>query len=123
AIRPEQHAIVLLAVPAQVVDERRDLRAVLAKPVILLVGRCAPGKHEPAAVAEPVLVAPAFAREAQYADAPDRGFTGRIVIGPGDVIAGARGEDRDVVARGEVVGDEAAVGFGSAGDLGAEALN
>ena len=47
----------------------------------------------------------------------------RILVLPGDVVAGARGEDVDLVVLGDALGDEAAVEFGPAEDLGAIALN
>ena len=52
-----------------------------------------------------------------------RRFACRILVVPGDVVAGAGGEDGDVVPWSEPLGEVAAVQLGAAGDVGAVSLN
>jgi hypothetical protein len=48
-----------------------------------------------------------------------RRLAGRIVVGPGNVIVRGGGDHGDVVPRRQVLGDQPAVPFRSAGDVGA----
>jgi hypothetical protein len=123
AIGPEQHAVVPRAVAPEVLEQLGHVGAVLAKPLLLLRWRGAVGEHEIAQVHETVQLARPRDRKAEHAQRADPLLARRIVILPRDVILRGRREDRDVVARGEVFGDKAAMAFRAAGDVGAEAMD
>jgi hypothetical protein len=123
AIRPEQQPIVIAVMALDELEQVRRDRAILAEPRFFLSRRCAAREHPLADVDEPVQIPLARNRKSADSKRSQPRFTGGVMVLPGHVIFRARCQDGDVVRRGEMFRDETTVVFGSAGDVGTEAVD
>src|SRR6185369_8375044 len=123
AVRPEQHAVVLVAVRAEMLEQRRHLRSVLEKPCRFVVGRRAAARNDVVELGEVVRIARTVDGKPKNADRPDHARARRIRVLPGQVVRRTACEDRDVVMRGEPLRNAPTVRFRSADDVEPVALD
>ena len=106
------------------VEQLRRIGAVLAEPLLLLRRRSRDRRRSRSLRSMKRCMSRSRATgNRSTRSGPIARLAGGIVIAPGDVILGAGREDGDVVLRGEMLGDEAAVPLGAAGDVGPEPVD
>src|SRR5258708_2531500 len=119
----EDQDVVLVLVSLEVVEERRAPRALLPEPRQLVVARMLRRKNPLGVAIEGVDIPLLRAREAPHGNAADSIRPLGILVLPRDVVLRAGRQDFHLVLRGEALGNQPAMVFGSAADLGAVALD
>ena len=122
-IGEEDQGIVRRVVLLEVLDQRRAPRPLLLQPLLLVVRRVRVGEDPVGVRVEALDLPRAGVRESAHRHPADAIRPLRVLVGPGDVVAGAGRQHLHVMTGAEPLRDEPAVILGTAEDLRAVALN
>ena len=104
----------MVPIAADPVAHRRRVRPLRIQPGVRLCLAVPAKEHALLQAAETIEVARTLHRKSPYRDAVDALDSGRILVGPGEVVPGAGGDHLHLVAARKQFGDQAAVELGAA---------